>query len=109
MLWNTFNCGHYLNEDPLWLHFMHLGMQAMQPWRLTLHTPKKTLEVEGNTNQMTMVLVPKSKKMKVLFLSKGSFSHENTYQLPPLKIPTSILFWVNYCQYLKSKRPWPLV
>jgi len=50
MLWNTFNCGHYLNEDPLWLHLMHLGMQAMWPWRLTLHTPKKTLEVEGNTS-----------------------------------------------------------
>jgi hypothetical protein len=49
MLWNTFDCEHYLNEDLFWLHFMQLGMQAMSPWRLTLHTPKKTLEVDGNT------------------------------------------------------------
>jgi hypothetical protein len=79
MLWNTFNYGHYLNEDPLWFHVMHLGMQAMWPWRLTLHTPKKTLEVEGNTSLNDQVLVPKSKRTKVLFLFKGSFSHENTH------------------------------
>jgi hypothetical protein len=97
MLWNTFNCGHYLNEDPLWLLLMHLGMQAMRPWRLTLHTPKKTLEVEGNIGQMTMFLVPKSKRMKVL--SRGSFSHENTYQLPPLRIPISVLSWVNFANF----------
>jgi hypothetical protein len=41
MLLNTLNCGHYINEDPFWLHLMHLGMQALRPWGLTLRTRKK--------------------------------------------------------------------